>query len=98
NDCLKAGVTPQRIPNGMQPDIAITNMTAWQLGRLSQSLNGSVFFTGPSVYHRKVLYQHRTLDGTLRNGYQLNRTLALANRILLVAQDGVDHSERAESL
>src|SRR6266480_1304928 len=73
-------------------------MAGRQLHYCSQPFNCAVLFARPRINNDQILRQHRTLDGTLANWHQLDRAFTFPNRVLLVSQSSVNHTERTKSL
>src|SRR5204863_8256164 len=55
NDCLEARIAPQRIPQRVKAQIAVSHMASWEFGRLGQSLNCAVRVARPRVNDSQVL-------------------------------------------
>src|SRR4030095_12727915 len=77
----------------MKTQITVADITARQVRCLSQSLNRAIFFASPRVNHGEISDQRCSLDGIFANRRQFDRTFAFANRILVVAKYGVNHTE-----
>src|SRR6266487_2037196 len=97
DDFLKARVAPQRIPERIETQMAVSNMAPWQLHCLSQSFNCAILIARPSINNSQVLNQHRAIDGAFPDRHQLDRALAFAEGILLVSQSSINHSDCAKS-
>src|SRR5438874_2618664 len=55
DDCLEARIAPQRIPQRMKTQIAVSHMASWEFGRLRQSLNCPVLVARPRINDSQVL-------------------------------------------
>src|SRR4029453_410042 len=97
DNCLKARVAAQRVPELIEAQLAISNLASRQLRCFSQSLDGAILLARPRINDGQVLDQHRPLDGAFADGHQLDGALAFANCILPISQSRIDHTERAES-
>src|SRR6478672_5637002 len=80
----------------MEAQIAVADVAAGEVGCLSQPLDRAIFFTRPCVNDGHVPDQRCAFDGAPTNWDQLDRTLAFANRSLLVPKYGIDHTECAK--
>src|ERR1043166_4217261 len=94
---FKARVAPQRIPEGMEAQIAVSNMAPWQLHYLSQSFNCAILVARPRINDREILNHPRAIDGVFADGDQVDRALAFADGILFISQSSINDTDRAKS-
>ena len=97
NDCFETRVAPQRIPERIEAQIAVTNMAPWQLHYFSQSFNCTILVACPRINDREILNHPRAIDGVFADGDQLDRALAFADGILFVSQSSINDTDRAKS-
>src|SRR6516225_6217265 len=97
NDCFKARVAPQRVPEGIETQIAVSNMASWQLHGLSQSFNGVILVARPCINGREILNHSRAIDCVFADGDQLDRAMAFPDGILFVSQSSINDTDRAKS-
>src|SRR6266540_6191541 len=94
---FKARIAPQRIPERIETQMAVSNVAPWQLHCLIQAFNRAILVACPSINDSEVLNQHRALDGAFVGRHQLDRALAFADSVLLVSQSSIDHTDGAKS-
>src|SRR4029077_13557683 len=94
---FEARVTPQRIPERIEAQIAVTNMAPWQLHYLSQSFNCAILVARPRINDREILNHPRAIDRVFADGDQLDRALAFADGVLFVSESSINDTERAKS-
>src|SRR6266436_2860550 len=80
----------------MKSQITVADVTAGQVGCLSQALDGAIFFTSPCINHGEISDQRRALDGVFANRRQLDCAFAFANRLLLIPKYGINDAKRAK--
>src|SRR5437667_1604434 len=94
---LEARVAPQRIPERMEAQIAVSNMAPRQLHYLSQSFNCAILVARPRINDREILNHPRAIDGVFADGDQLDRALAFAYGVLFVSQSSINDTDGAKS-
>src|SRR6266581_2148927 len=98
DDCFKARVAPQWVPERIETQIAVSNVAPWQLHCLSQSFNCAILLASPRINDREVLNQPRAIDGVFADGDQLDRAMAFADGVLFVSQSSINDTDCAKSL
>src|SRR5204863_7689643 len=98
HDRVKPRVAPQRRPERIETQIAVSNMAPWQLRCLSQSFNCSILIARRRINDREVLNQPRAANGVFADRDQLDRSMAFADGIFFIAQSSVNDTDRAKSL
>src|SRR4029077_20940737 len=77
--------------------MSVGNLASRQLRCFSQSFECAILFACQRIDHSKIVGQHRTFDGALADGHQLDCALAFACCVSLVSQRSVNDAERTES-
>src|SRR4030095_9073977 len=80
----------------METQIAVTGVAPGQICRFSQSLDSAILVAYPCIYDRQISHQHCALDCIFADRRQLNSTFAFANRVLLIAEYGINDTKRAK--
>src|ERR1700692_2692142 len=96
DDCFKARVAPQWVPERIETQMAISHMVPWQLDCLSQPFNCAILVARPRINDSQVLNHHRAIDGAFARRHQLDRALAFAYSVFLVSQSSINHTDRAK--
>src|SRR6266446_5689324 len=81
----------------MKSQITVADVTAGQVGCLSQALDRAIFLTSPCINHGEISDQRRALDRVFANRCQLDCAFAFANRILFIAKYGINHTKGTKS-
>ena len=68
DDCFEARLAPQRVPEGIEAQIAVSNVAPWQLHCLRQSFNGVIRVARPCINDREILNHPRAIDGVFADG------------------------------
>src|SRR5438094_7097256 len=65
DDAVEARIASQRVPEGIQTQMAVSNMTPRQLHSVIQSFDCAVFLARPGIDDGEVLNEERGINGTL---------------------------------
>jgi hypothetical protein len=80
----------------MQTQVTVADVAGRQVRCLSQSLDSAIFLTNPRINHGEISHERCPFNGVSANWRQLDCVFAFANRILLVPEEGINHTERAK--
>src|SRR4029450_5777785 len=89
NDLVEARVTAQRIPAGIEAQIAVGWGSPWHLRDNFELLQRTVALGRPRVNQRQVGDKIRTGDRVLGKGHEFDRAPRLADRVFLLAKPSI---------
>src|ERR1041384_7016349 len=68
DDCFEARLAPQRVPEGIEAQIAVSNVAPGEIHCLLQTVNGVICVSLACINDREILNHPRASDGVFADG------------------------------
>ena len=94
DDLIGAAIAAERLPQGMQTQVSVTQKTRETAGDL-QLIERQSLLARPSINDSQILNRERAVDLVFRHRQQLDGAAAFLNGFVFASQGRIDHTEGA---